>query len=135
MLAIVALGSNRSDRARHIARGLEAMEAAGFRLRHVTVPRLTRPLGASGRGHFLNCLAQVETSLLPRVALRRLRQIERAQGRHHRPLPGGSRGPRSLDLDLLLYGRARIATPELTLPHPRAMTRAFVRQALASLTT
>lgn len=130
MIAYIGLGSNRGDRERHLARALQAMGRAGIRVVGATRSRATAPVGATGRRGFLNCVAEVETELLPRVLLRRLRQIERAEGRHHTPARGGSREPRSLDLDLLFYGRARIATPELEVPHPRALQRRFIREAL-----
>ncbi len=132
MTAYIALGSNRGDRAAALAAALAALPALGVQVLAVSRPLDTAPLGATGRRHFLNAVARVSTALPPRVLLRRLHALERALGRH-RSGPARAKTPRTLDLDLLAYGRLRLRTPELTLPHPRVRERWFIQEALAEL--
>ncbi|MGH9467898.1 MAG: 2-amino-4-hydroxy-6-hydroxymethyldihydropteridine diphosphokinase, partial [Terriglobales bacterium] len=106
-----------------------AMQRAGLRVRRVSPYRRTAPEDATGRHWYLNAAVELETEMLPRVLLRRLRRIELQAGRHTR---GHRHPPRTLDLDLLIYDRARISTPELEVPHPR-LARSFVLAALADL--
>ncbi len=84
----------------------------------------TAPVGLTEQPHFLNAVAALETSLTPHVLLDRLLQIEREFGRDR--LAGIPNGPRTLDLDILLYGDRTISEPELKIPHPRLKERAFV---------
>src|SRR5262249_55395851 len=78
---------------------------------------------------FLNCVAEAETQLMPKVLLHTLQKIEREFGRRRMAI----RGPRTLDLDILLYGSAVIRTPDLEVPHPRLAFRRFVLVPLAEL--
>jgi 2-amino-4-hydroxy-6-hydroxymethyldihydropteridine diphosphokinase len=87
------------------------------------------PVGVPAQPDFVNAVARVETGLPPGALLDALQAIERALGRE-RPFPGA---PRTLDLDLLLYGSQRIATGRLTVPHPRMHERAFVLLPLLEL--
>jgi 2-amino-4-hydroxy-6-hydroxymethyldihydropteridine diphosphokinase len=86
------------------------------------------PVQAEGPD-FINAVVAVDTSLAPHDLLARLQDIEQAHGRS-RPYRNA---PRTLDLDLLLYGSLQLDTPELTLPHPRLHERAFVLQPLAQV--
>jgi 2-amino-4-hydroxy-6-hydroxymethyldihydropteridine diphosphokinase len=101
-------------------------------VRRVSAFRETRPVGTTGRRPFVNAVAEAETSLPPRALVRRLLAIERAR-RRWRLSPRRRKTPRVLDLDLILYGRTRLRTPELTVPHPRFAERGFVLQGLAEL--
>ena len=83
----------------------------------------------SGGPDYLNAVVQLETRLAPHALLAELRRIERVQGRE-RPYRNA---PRTLDLDLLLYGERRVQTDSLTVPHPRLHERAFVLLPLAEL--
>jgi 2-amino-4-hydroxy-6-hydroxymethyldihydropteridine diphosphokinase len=130
--AYIALGSNRGDRAAAIAAALAALPGLGVEIQAVSRLLDTAPVGASGRRHFLNCVARVSTGVPPRLLLRRLLALERRLGRHHNRRQRAN-APRTLDLDLLSYGRLRLCTPDLTLPHPRARQRWFIRAALAEL--
>lgn len=132
MIAYVALGSNRGDRAGELRAALAAMNRAGARVLRLSRVIETRPQGATGRRWFLNAVAEVETDALPRVLLRKLRTIERRQGRRRAGWPGKNT-PRRIDLDLVFYARARTRTPELVLPHPRWQERGFVVQGLREL--
>jgi 2-amino-4-hydroxy-6-hydroxymethyldihydropteridine diphosphokinase len=120
--AFVAFGSNLGDRAAEIERACAAISALpSTTLVARSSLYATAPVAASG-GEFLNAVAHVRTSLAPLDLLRALQAIEARHGRS-RPFPGA---PRSLDLDLLLYGDRVLAGAELTLPHPRLHERAFV---------
>ena len=82
----------------------------------------TRPVGYADQPDFVNAVAEVETQLEPRVLLRELLALEQ----RHRRVRGRRNGPRTLDLDLLLYDCLELDAPELKLPHPRMHERAFV---------
>jgi 2-amino-4-hydroxy-6-hydroxymethyldihydropteridine diphosphokinase len=89
----------------------------------------TEPVDLPAQPWFLNAVAHAETELLPRRLLRTLADIERALGRRR----GVLRGPRTIDLDILLYGSSVIHTRELQVPHPRMTERRFVLVPLAEL--
>jgi 2-amino-4-hydroxy-6-hydroxymethyldihydropteridine diphosphokinase len=127
--AFIGLGSNLGDRAAEIEAALrEIGELAATSLVARSSLYESAPLDAGG-GDYLNAAARVRTSLAPLVLLRALQAIE---ARHGRTRPFAN-APRRLDLDLLLYGDAILATPELTLPHPRLVQRAFVLKPLAEI--
>src|SRR5437763_7744933 len=116
--AYVALGSNLGDREATIRAALEALAAApGVRVAAVSSLIETDPVGVVDQPRFLNGAAALETSLDPRALLDLLLAVERRFGREREGLP--AQGPRTLDLDLLLYGDARIPEPRPQLPHPR----------------
>ena len=120
--AFVGLGANLGDRARQIDSAcaeISALPTTTLVARSALYA--SAPLDASG-GEYLNAVAQVRTALAPLELLRALQAIESRHGRV-RPFAGA---PRTLDLDLLLYGDLEIATDELSLPHPRLHERAFV---------
>jgi 2-amino-4-hydroxy-6-hydroxymethyldihydropteridine diphosphokinase len=120
--AFVGIGANLGD---PVARVREATAAlAGLpHTRLVASSSLyrTAPLGYTAQDDFVNAACLLETDLAPRALLDRLRAIEEAAGRE-RPFRNA---PRTLDLDLLLYGGETIAEPGLTVPHPRLHERAF----------
>lgn len=87
------------------------------------------PMGYEDQPDFLNCVAKLDTTLEPRALLSHLQQVERDLGRE-RSLRDA---PRTIDLDLLLYGSESIDTPDLVVPHPRMHERAFVLEPLAEL--
>lgn len=121
--AFIALGANLEDPVTQVRRGFEAL--AGLpqsRLCACSSLYRTAPIGVAGQPDYINAVAAIETTLAPLELLRALLELEARQGRlRHTPL-----APRTLDLDLLLYGQAEIALPELTVPHPRMHLRAFV---------
>lgn len=124
-LAYVGLGSNLGDRERTIRRAVELLGA-----KRISTLRETDPVGIVDQPRFLNGVAEVETDLTPRELLERLLAIERELGRT-REGPRG--GPRTIDLDLLLYDDVALAEPGLTVPHPRLHERMFVLEPLAEL--
>ena len=127
--AFVGLGANLGDPAQAIADALRAL-AALPQTQLVRASRLYRsaPVDAGGPD-FLNAVAQLRTQLVAPELLRAVQALEQAAGRE-RPYRNA---PRTLDLDLLLYGDARIASAQLTVPHPRMRERAFVLLPLAEL--
>jgi 2-amino-4-hydroxy-6-hydroxymethyldihydropteridine diphosphokinase len=123
--AYVGLGSNLGDREGTI---LAAAERLGpHRLSRI---RETEPWGYADQPWFLNAAAELETELAPRELLERLLEIERGLGRTRN---GPRYGPRTVDLDLLLYGDLVVAEPGLTVPHPRLAERMFVLEPLFEL--
>jgi 2-amino-4-hydroxy-6-hydroxymethyldihydropteridine diphosphokinase len=123
--AHVGLGANLGDREASIRRAAELVGA-----RRLSTIRETDPWGYADQPRFLNAAAELETGLAPRALLDRLLEVERELGRTR----GGARyGPRTIDLDLLLYGDETIDEPGLTVPHPRLHERAFALEPLAEL--
>ena len=125
--AAIALGSNLDDPEAHVKRGFDDI-AALPQTRLLARSRLyrTRPVGYADQPDFINACALVETSLAPRTLLNELLAIEKRHGRE-RTIPNG---PRTLDLDIVLYGNERIVEPGLVIPHPRAHEREFVLKPL-----
>ena len=127
--AFVALGGNLGDARASV---LEAFRGLADlpQTRLIARSRLyrTAPHEASGPD-FINAVARIDTSLSAPELLQALQSLEHAAGRE-RPYPNA---PRTLDLDLLLYGDARIDSPRLTVPHPRMQGRAFVLHPLADV--
>jgi 2-amino-4-hydroxy-6-hydroxymethyldihydropteridine diphosphokinase len=132
----LALGSNRGDREQNIARAIEAIEARGVGVVRRSALYETEPVDVRGRGWFLNCAVQAETELMPLQLLHALLQIERELGRKRPAASTGSEGlkePRTIDLDILLYGDSVIRSRGLEVPHPRMTERRFVLVPLAEI--
>jgi 2-amino-4-hydroxy-6-hydroxymethyldihydropteridine diphosphokinase len=123
VVACLAFGSNLGDRERHIHQALAAL-AAGPAVTVLRVSRLyeTPPWGPVAQGRYLNACAAVSTTLSPRALLDLCLAVERAGGRERLV----RWGPRTLDIDVLTYGDVKLAEPDLVIPHPRMMERAFV---------
>jgi 2-amino-4-hydroxy-6-hydroxymethyldihydropteridine diphosphokinase len=125
----IALGSNLGDRAAHLAFALEQLDPLLTGLR-VASWRDTAPVGVpSPQPDFLNSVVVGQTALDARALLARLLAIERARGR----VRAHEGAPRTLDLDLILYGNAVIDEPGLHVPHPRFRERLFVLEPLAEV--
>ena len=124
-LAYVGLGANLGDREATIRRAAEVIGAV--RLSRV---RETEPWGYAKQPMFLNAVAEIETTLTPRQLLTYLLDVERRLGRER---VGPRWGPRTIDLDLLLYGDEAVDEPDLVVPHPRLTERRFVLEPLAEL--
>jgi 2-amino-4-hydroxy-6-hydroxymethyldihydropteridine diphosphokinase len=129
--AFIGLGANLGDRQATIRAALDALaEEDGIEVVAVSTLRETEPVGVGPQPLFLNGAAALETTLSARELLDRLLATEQRFGRVRVP---GAHGPRTLDLDLLLYGDERIDEPGITVPHPRLHERAFVLEPLAEL--
>ena len=121
--AAIALGSNLDDPEAHVTRGFEDLGALpGTRVLARSKLYRTRPVGYLEQPDFVNACALVETELAPRPLLDALLDIERRHGRK-REIPNG---PRTLDLDIIVYGDRKVDEPGLVIPHPRAKEREFV---------
>ena len=122
--ACIGLGANLGDAADTLRRAVEALARhEGVFVRALSRFYRTPAWGREDQPDFINAVALLETSLTPRALLERLLAVETEFGRHR---PDGERwGPRTLDLDLLLYGDAVIDEPGLRVPHPHLHERAF----------
>lgn len=131
--AYVALGSNLDDPVRQVQSALQAMaDSADIALVKVSAFYQTAPVGIVDQPPFVNAVAEISTRLSPNALLAALHAIEATHGRlRHPDLP--QNGPRTLDLDILLFDNQCIDDSQLTLPHPRMHQRAFVMVPLAEI--
>ena len=129
--AYVGLGANLGEREGALRAALAALDATeGIDVVAVSTFRETDPVDYLDQPRFLNAAAALETTLAPRELLDALLEVERSLGRTRE---GPRFGPRTIDLDLLLYGDESLDEPGLTVPHPRLHGRAFVLEPLAEL--
>jgi 2-amino-4-hydroxy-6-hydroxymethyldihydropteridine diphosphokinase len=131
MRAFVGLGSNLGDRESYLRRAIELLrEEPGIDVVAVSTVRETEPVDYLDQPRFLNAAALVETALAPRALLDRLLAVELALGRRR---DGPQFGPRTIDLDLLLYGDESVDESGLEVPHPRLTERRFALEPLHEL--
>ncbi len=130
-LCYVGLGANLEQPVLQIQRALQALDhLPGTRLRQHSRLYQNPPMGPIDQPDYINAVAELSSSLDPFALLQALQTLEQQQGR----MRNGQRwGPRTLDLDLLLYGSQCIQHPQLTLPHPGLPMRAFVLYPLAEI--
>lgn len=122
--AYIGLGSNLDDPVAQVRAGIAALAQLGHtRVETCSSFYRTAPVGLREQPDFINAVCRIRTGQAPAELMRNLLEIERMHGRSRH---GDKGGPRTLDLDLLLYGDRAIQTPELTVPHPRLHERAFV---------
>ncbi len=127
-IVYLSLGSNLGDREENLRRAIEALGELG----KVTAESAfyeTEPVELRAQPWFLNCAVALETELMPKQLLARLQALEQALGRQ-RVKP---KGPRNIDIDILLFGNAVVDVPTLTIPHPAMHERRFVLEALAEI--
>ncbi|MBI2857376.1 MAG: 2-amino-4-hydroxy-6-hydroxymethyldihydropteridine diphosphokinase [Chloroflexi bacterium] len=124
----LGLGSNLGDRAANIGRALEFLGESVEVLR-VSALYETEPWGYSEQPRFLNAACVINTTLAPRDLLALAKDVERRLGRR----PSFRYGPRAIDIDILLYDNRTITEPDLVIPHPRMLERAFVLVPLAEI--
>jgi 2-amino-4-hydroxy-6-hydroxymethyldihydropteridine diphosphokinase len=125
----LSLGSNLGDREKNLRAAIAALANAKVRVTRVSSFYETEPVDLRQQPWFLNCVVQAETEVPPLDLLRALRGIESRMG-STKLVP---KGPRLIDLDILLYGDESIDTPELQVPHPRMLQRRFVLVPLAEV--
>jgi 2-amino-4-hydroxy-6-hydroxymethyldihydropteridine diphosphokinase len=127
--AYVGIGANLGDAREQVLRGIDALQrlAQTALLRRSSLYR-TSPVDAIGPD-FVNAVVELRTRMPPAELLQALHAIEQRQGRRR----SARNAPRTLDLDLLLYGQRRCREPALTLPHPRLHSRAFVLRPLLEI--
>lgn len=125
----LGLGSNVGDREQHISEALAKLAAPDLRVTRISSIYETEPIGFTAQRVFLNLVVEIETDLFPMQLLTRISKIEQALGR----IRTIANGPRTLDIDILLYGRSVIHSAKLDVPHPRMAERRFVLAPLAEL--
>jgi 2-amino-4-hydroxy-6-hydroxymethyldihydropteridine diphosphokinase len=129
-LVYIGLGANLGDRETTIRLALQLLESGDTTVVGVSTLRETDPVGYEEQPAFLNGAAALETELGPRQLLDRLMAVELELGRDR---SGRRFGPRTIDLDLLLYDGRSVSEPGLEVPHPRLHERAFVLEPLLEL--
>ncbi len=125
----LSLGSNLGDREKNLAAAIDALSSAGIRVTKQSSLYATEPVDLPTQQWFLNCCVEAETALMPRQLLHALREITKHIG--GRKIV--RKGPRAIDMDILLYGSSTVRMPELTIPHPRMAARRFVLVPLAEI--
>jgi 2-amino-4-hydroxy-6-hydroxymethyldihydropteridine diphosphokinase len=118
----LSLGSNRGDRVANFRRAMEELGKAGVKVQRVSSFYKTEPVDFGPQAWFLNCAVEALTALMPMQLLKAVKSVERALGRR----PGVSKGPRPIDIDILLYENVVVRTAALTIPHERMNERRFV---------
>ena len=125
----LSLGSNVGDRQENLRAAIAALPGAGVDVKRVSSIYETEPVDLLEQPWFLNCVVQGETAVPAVELLRALREIERCMGSKKLI----DRGPRLIDIDILLYGQQTVDAPELQVPHPRMHLRRFVLVPLVEL--
>jgi 2-amino-4-hydroxy-6-hydroxymethyldihydropteridine diphosphokinase len=127
--AYLSLGSNVGNREANLSAAIAALPSAGIQVKLVSSIYETEPVDYLDQPWFLNCVVEAETDLEPHALLQTLRAIESHLGSQKE----FAKGPRKLDLDILLYNSQTLATPDLQIPHPRMLQRRFVLAPLAEV--
>jgi len=127
--AYLSLGSNVGDRRKNLRAAIEELPHAGVAVKKVSSFYETEPVDLRGQPWFLNCAVEAETHFDAMTLLRALREIETKMGSKKLV----AKGPRLIDMDILLYGSETIDAPELQVPHPRMPLRRFVLVPLAEI--
>src|SRR5580704_18634130 len=125
----LGLGSNLGEREKMLADAVRALASPGLRILRLSPVYETEPVGPAGQSWFLNLVAEAQTDLFPLQLLHRTAAIEAQLGRR-RIAP---KGPRTIDIDILLFGNAVVTMAALEIPHPRFRERRFVLAPLADL--
>ena len=128
--AYLSLGSNQGDRAANLHTAIGALQALGHVLA-VSSFYETEPVEYTQQPWFVNCAVALETDLMPKQLLSAVLRIERQMGR--RRSASVPKGPRLIDIDIVLFGKTVIDTPELQIPHPAMHERRFVLEPLAEI--
>ena len=128
-IVFLSLGSNVGDRENNLCAAIAALPELGVKIKQVSSIYETEPVDLLEQPWFLNCVVEGETTVPPVELLKRLRELEKRMG-SKKPV---ARGPRLIDLDILVYGQQTIDSPELQVPHPRLHLRRFVLTPLAEI--
>jgi 2-amino-4-hydroxy-6-hydroxymethyldihydropteridine diphosphokinase len=124
----LSLGSNVGDRENHLREAIQRLETAGHVV-SVSSFYETEPVEFTEQGWFLNCAVALESAKTPEQLMAAVLQIEREMGRRRTQ----NKGPRNIDIDILLFGDAVIDSTELSIPHPAMQQRRFVLEPLAEI--
>ena len=127
--AYLSLGSNMGDRAGNIARAIALLRERGVRVTKESALYDTEPVDMRTQDWFVNSVIEIQTDDTPRALMAKLLVLERSMGRE-RLVP---KGPRVIDIDILLFGNQRISEKGLEIPHPRMTERRFVLVPLAEV--
>jgi 2-amino-4-hydroxy-6-hydroxymethyldihydropteridine diphosphokinase len=127
-LAYLSLGSNLGDRAAHLTTAISRLEALG-QVVAVSSFYETEPVELTAQPWFLNCAVALDTEKMPRQLLASVLGVEQQMGRRRVQ----KKGPRTIDIDILLFGSSVIETKGLTIPHPAMHERRFVLEPLAEI--
>jgi 2-amino-4-hydroxy-6-hydroxymethyldihydropteridine diphosphokinase len=128
-IVYLGLGSNVGDSEALLQSALDHLNGQNLQLLRVSSLYETEPIGLRGQRWFLNLVAEFQTELFPKQLLQRIERVERELGRKRTV----RNGPRTIDIDILLYGNAVVNTEELEIPHPRYRERRFTLAPLAEL--
>jgi 2-amino-4-hydroxy-6-hydroxymethyldihydropteridine diphosphokinase len=128
-IVYLSLGSNMGEREEHLREALRRLETIEVRVLRKSSVYETEPQDMHDQPWFLNLVVEIETEFFPMQLLAWTQKIERDMGRE-RLTP---KGPRTIDIDILFYGRAVVDTPKLAIPHPRLAQRRFVLEPLGEL--
>ena len=121
-VVFIALGSNLGDRQENIQSAIACLQENGVAVRKISTIIETDPVGGPPQGKYLNAVIECQTHHLPAELLAVLQAIEVKLGRKR----SAKNGPRTIDLDILLYDKIKLSTESLTVPHPRMWQREFV---------
>ena len=127
-LAYLSLGSNVGDRENHLREAIQRLETNG-RIVSVSSFYEPEPVECTDQAWFLNCAIALETNASPEALLESILPIEKEMGRQR----VRRKGPRTIDIDIVLFDDAILDSPELTIPHPAMQQRRFVLQPLAEI--
>jgi len=128
-IVYLALGSNLGNRRSLIQQAVDELQANGIPVKKISSIIETKPVGGPQQENFLNAVLQAETSLDPHQLLSLTQNIEKKMGRTRDVL----NGPRTIDIDILLYNNQSISTLTLIIPHPRMLERDFVMNPLKEI--
>lgn len=126
----LSLGSNLGDREANLRSAIERLSALGT-VTAVSALYETEPVESAPQPWFLNCAVALETEKMPKQLLSATQAIEQEMGR--RRTPNSVKGPRPIDIDILLFGNTVVDTPRLVIPHPALHTRRFVLEPLSEI--
>jgi 2-amino-4-hydroxy-6-hydroxymethyldihydropteridine diphosphokinase len=125
----LSLGSNRGDRVANLRRAVVELGSVGVKVERISSFYKTEPVDFGPQAWFLNCAVEASTELMPMRLLTAVKSVERAMGRR----PGVNKGPRLIDIDILLYENVVVRSAALNIPHERMNERRFVLVPLREL--
>ena len=128
--AYLGLGSNVGNREQLLQKAVDLLASPEFKIRRISSVYETAPRDYLPQPWFLNAVVEADTTLLPIRLLQRCQQVERELGRKR---SGTAKGPRVIDIDILLHGRSVVDIPRLVIPHASMHERRFVLEPLAEL--
>ena len=128
-IAYLSLGSNMGQREAMLQKAIKQLHSKDLHLTRLSSVYETAPVDVKNQPMFLNLVVEAETTLFPMRLLARCQSIEKEMGRKRVV----AKGPRNIDIDILLFGKFHVETPQLEIPHPRMSERRFVLEPLAEL--